>query len=114
MAEPALSLVKERLESFANPAAQKISDSNLKVSALSCFCKVAGRTTRNTRRAWLATERRQTKVGPLRSLLAERELGVRINRAKGEYVVVEIDVFTKPIAAAFARAFREKLAARAA
>ena len=39
----------------------------------------------------------------------QRELGVRVHREKGEYVVIEIDGFTKPIAAAFARTLRQNL-----
>jgi carboxyl-terminal processing protease len=39
----------------------------------------------------------------------QRDLGVRLRRASGEYVVVEIDAFTKPIAASFARGLKEKL-----
>ncbi len=39
----------------------------------------------------------------------QRELGVRMRRESGEYVVVEIDAFTKPIAVGFARVLKEKL-----
>jgi len=39
----------------------------------------------------------------------QRELSVRIRREHGEYAVIEIDAFTKPIAADFARALQEKL-----
>jgi carboxyl-terminal processing protease len=39
----------------------------------------------------------------------QRELGVRMRRERGEYVVIEIDAFTKPIAASFARSLGEKL-----
>ena len=39
----------------------------------------------------------------------QRELGVRLRRERGEYAVIEIDAFTKPIVAAFARALKEKL-----
>ncbi len=38
----------------------------------------------------------------------QRELGLRARRASG-YAIIEIDAFTKPIAAAFARAMKEKL-----
>jgi carboxyl-terminal processing protease len=39
----------------------------------------------------------------------QRELGVRVSREGGEYAVVELDAFTKPIATAFGRSIREKL-----
>jgi len=39
----------------------------------------------------------------------QRELGVRVRREQDEYAVIEIEVFTKPIAAAFARTLKEKL-----
>jgi len=39
----------------------------------------------------------------------QRELGVRARREQGEFVVIEIDAFTKPIATAFAKALKEKL-----
>jgi carboxyl-terminal processing protease len=39
----------------------------------------------------------------------QRELGVRITREKGDYAVVELDAFTKTIAADFGRSRREKL-----
>lgn len=39
----------------------------------------------------------------------QRDLGVRLRRESGEYVVVEIDAFTKPIAVGFARGLKEKL-----
>jgi carboxyl-terminal processing protease len=40
----------------------------------------------------------------------QRELGVRMHREHGEYNVVEIDAFTKPIAVAFTRSLKQKLA----
>jgi carboxyl-terminal processing protease len=39
----------------------------------------------------------------------QRELGVRIRREKGDYAVIEIEAFTKPIAIAFARELKQKL-----
>jgi carboxyl-terminal processing protease len=39
----------------------------------------------------------------------QRELGVRARRAQRDYAVIEIDAFTKPIAAAFIRDLRKKL-----
>lgn len=39
----------------------------------------------------------------------QRELGVRARREQGEYAVIEIDAFTKPIAADFARGLKKRL-----
>jgi carboxyl-terminal processing protease len=39
----------------------------------------------------------------------QRELGVRARREQGEYAVIEIDAFTKPIAIAFARGLKKTL-----
>jgi carboxyl-terminal processing protease len=39
----------------------------------------------------------------------QRELGVRVSREHGEYAVIDLDAFTKPIATTFGRTVREKL-----
>jgi carboxyl-terminal processing protease len=39
----------------------------------------------------------------------QRELGMRIRRERGEYAVVEIEAFTKPIATTFSRSLKQKL-----
>ena len=39
----------------------------------------------------------------------QRELGVRVRREQGQYTVIEIDAFTKPIATAFGRDVKKKL-----
>lgn len=39
----------------------------------------------------------------------QRELGVRVRRERGAFTIIEIDAFTKPIAAVFARTLKEKL-----
>jgi carboxyl-terminal processing protease len=39
----------------------------------------------------------------------QRELGVRVRRERGEYAVVEVEAFTKPIAVAFSRSLKQKL-----
>lgn len=48
------------------------------------------------------------KVGQFRRYWQQRELGLRVRRKK-DMAVIEIDAFSKPIAAAFAQALREKL-----
>lgn len=40
----------------------------------------------------------------------QRDLNLSVRRESGGYAVIEIDAFTKPIAAAFSRALREKMA----
>lgn len=40
----------------------------------------------------------------------QRELGLRIRRERGELAVIEIDAFTRPIVAGFARALKPKIA----
>ena len=39
----------------------------------------------------------------------QRVLGLRVDRVNGNYLVIEIDAFTKPIALSFARIIKEKL-----
>jgi carboxyl-terminal processing protease len=58
--------------------------------------------------SWRTKEGKQKSAGFQRHW-QDRELGLRIRRERGEYAVVEIDAFTKPIAIAFARAVKEKL-----
>lgn len=40
----------------------------------------------------------------------QRELNLRLRREGGKFAIIEIDAFTKPIAATFARALKEKMA----
>ena len=49
------------------------------------------------------------RVAHLSRAWQQRELELRVRRESG-YAVIEIDAFTKPIAAAFARALKEKMA----
>jgi carboxyl-terminal processing protease len=39
----------------------------------------------------------------------QRELGLSLNRESGKYLIIEIDAFTRPIAASFAHILKEKL-----
>ena len=48
------------------------------------------------------------RLGSFQRYWTQRELGVRIRR-EGDYAVIEIEAFTKPIAMAFAREFKQKL-----
>ncbi|HEV2826984.1 MAG TPA: S41 family peptidase [Pyrinomonadaceae bacterium] len=49
------------------------------------------------------------KSARFRRYWQQRELGVRVTRERGDYIVVDLDAFTKTIAADFGRSFREKL-----
>ncbi len=98
---PALSLVKERLENFTKPVGAS--------TRFRVFAKLLdGPLETPVEVGWRGKDGKQ-KSARFDRHWQQRELGVRVSRAKDEYVVVEIDVFTKPIAAQFARAFREKL-----
>lgn len=98
---PALALIKDRLAKSPSSAA------SARVRAFGKLLEGAPETSVEV--GW------RGKDGKLKSARfarywQQRELGVRINREKGDYVVVEIDAFTKPIAATFARAIKDKLA----
>jgi carboxyl-terminal processing protease len=56
------------------------------------------------------TQRGQQKLGRFDRYWQRRELGLRVVRERGNYLVIEIDAFTRPIALSFARLVREKLA----
>ena len=58
---------------------------------------------------WLATEGRQRSSARFVRYWQQRELGLRVRRERGGYAAIEIDAFTKAIAANFARALKENL-----
>ena len=99
---PALSLVKERLESLSKPASAS--------TRFRVFAKLLdGPSDTPVEISWRGRDGKQ-KSARFNRYWQQRELGVRISRAKGDLVVVEIDVFTKPVAAALVRSLRQKLA----
>jgi carboxyl-terminal processing protease len=49
------------------------------------------------------------KSGQFQRYWQQRELGVRVSRERGDYAVIDLDAFTKPIATTFGRTVREKL-----
>jgi C-terminal peptidase prc len=97
---PALSLVRDRLEKFTEPARAS--------TRFRVFAKLLdGPVDAPVDISWRGKDGKQ-KSARFERRRQQRELGVRL-KAKGEFVVIEIDVFTKPIAAAFARSWREKI-----
>lgn len=97
---PALSLVKDRLEKFTEPARAS--------TRFRVFAKLLdGPIDMPVDISWRGKDGKQ-KSARFERRWQQRELAVRMN-TKGEFVVIEIDVFTKPIAAAFARSLQEKI-----
>lgn len=99
--EEALSLVKGRL---AN-----LTDSTSASARLRIFGKLLdGPSGTAVAVSWKGKDGKQ-KSARFERAWQQRELGVRMRREHGEYVVIEIDAFTKPIAASFARSLKKKL-----
>ncbi len=99
--EAALSLVKDRLANSATHASAS--------SRFRTFAKLLdGPAETSVEVRWKGKDGKQKAVRFDRHW-QQRELGVRLRRERGEYAVIEIDAFTKPIAAAFARTLQEKL-----
>jgi carboxyl-terminal processing protease len=98
---PALSLVSDRLRNSAASARASV--------RFRVFAKLLdGPPETPVDISWRGRDGKQ-KSARFNRYWQQRELGVRLNRARRHYLVIEIDVFTKPIAAAFARSLQEKL-----
>ena len=99
--EAAMSLVRKRLaNSFVSASAS---------SRFRAFAKLLeGPPETSVEVSWKTRDGKQ-KSARFDRHWEQRELGVRARRERGEFVVIEIDVFTKPIAAAFARGLKERL-----
>ncbi|HEY8188139.1 MAG TPA: S41 family peptidase [Pyrinomonadaceae bacterium] len=99
--EPASSLIKERLA--ISPGSVSAS------SRFRAFAKLLdGPPGSSVEVSW------RTKDGKRESARfdrhwGQRELGVKVRRVQGEYAVIEIDAFTKPIAAAFTRSLKKRV-----
>ena len=99
--ESASSLIKNRLANLSQPVSTS--------SRFRAFAKLLdGPPETSVAVGW------KVKDGKLKSARfdrhwEQRELGVRARREQREYAVIEIDVFTKPIAADFARSLKKKL-----
>ncbi|HVQ36469.1 MAG TPA: S41 family peptidase [Pyrinomonadaceae bacterium] len=98
---PALSLVQRRLD---------LSTSQSAPSRSRAFAGLMeGPADTQVSVAWKRKDGQQ-RSGNFRRLWRQRELGMRIRHARGGVTVVEIDAFTKAIAAEFSRLFRHKIA----
>ncbi len=99
--EAASSLIKSRLANLPAP-----------VSASSRFRTFArlldGPPQDSVEVSWKTKEGKQ-KSARFDRYWEQRELGMKVRREQGEYAVIEIDAFTKPIATTFARGLKKKL-----
>jgi carboxyl-terminal processing protease len=99
--EAASSLIKERLASSPVPTSA--------TSRFRAYAKLLDGTPGSWVEVTWRTKDGKRKTGRLDRHWAQRELGVREHRLRGEYAVIEIDAFTKPIAASFTRSLKKKL-----
>ena len=100
--EAALALVKSRLTTLSDPASASV--------RFRVFAKLLdGPSGTSVDVSWKEKDGKQ-KSARFERYWLQRELGVRMHRERGEYTVVEIDAFTKPIAVAFTRGLKQKLA----
>jgi carboxyl-terminal processing protease len=99
--EAALSLVQSRLKNLSTaPSAS---------ARFRVFAKLLdGPADTPVEVGWLSKDGKR-KSARLTRYWQQRELGMRMRRERGELAVIEIDAFTKPIAATFARTLRENL-----
>ena len=99
--EAALALVNSRLTKLSEPVSAS--------ERYRVFAKLLdGPSGTPVNLSWKEKDGKQKSVR-LERYWQQRELGVRMRREQGEYAVVEIDAFTKPIAVAFPRTQRTKL-----
>jgi len=99
--DPALSLVKSRLENLSEPPRAS--------ARFRVFAKLLdGPGDTPVAISWKGKDSK-TKSAQFDRFWQQRELGVSIHREQG-YAIITIEAFTKPIAAAFARDLNKKLA----
>jgi carboxyl-terminal processing protease len=99
--EAATSLVRNRLASLSVPVSAS--------SRFRVFAKLLdGPPETSVQISWQGKDGKQESAR-LERHWEQRELSVQARRERGEYAVIEIDAFTKPIVAAFARTVPEKL-----
>jgi carboxyl-terminal processing protease len=99
--ESAAELVKQRLADLSVPVSNS--------SRYRVFAKLLDGPDGNSVSLTWKDKSGKLKSGAFVRYWQQRELGVRIRRER-DYAVIEIEAFTKPIALAFARELREKLA----
>lgn len=100
--EPALSLV------FRRPEPSLSADAALRSRAFASL--IEGPPDTLVHLVWKRKDGSE-KVGTFRRYWQQRELGLRSRRAQGGVAIIEIDAFTKPIVADFAKTMRTKIAA---
>jgi carboxyl-terminal processing protease len=99
--ESASSLIRNRLANLSQPVSAS--------SRFRAFAKVLdGPPETSVNVSWKSKDGKQKSARFVRRW-EQRELGVRARREQGEYAVIEIDAFTKPIAAAFSKGLKAKL-----
>ena len=99
--ETALTLVQNRLANLSGVAGAS--------SRFRVFAKLLdGPAATSVEVSWRGKDGKQ-KSARFDRYWQQRELGVRVRRERGEYEVIEIDGFTKPIAASFARTLKQNL-----
>lgn len=105
--KPALGLVNSRLADTSvsnNPSGTSATTARFRAFAL----LLDGAAGSSVEIRWQRKNGKQ-RTAHFRRDWQQRELGLRVRRESG-YAVIEIDAFTKPIAAVFARAMKEKMA----
>ena len=99
--EAALPLVQSRLNNLSDPANAS--------ARFRVFAKLfEGPSGSFVDVVWRGKDGKQ-KSARVERYWQQRELGVRVGRERGEYAVIEIEAFTKEIAATFARDLKHKL-----
>jgi carboxyl-terminal processing protease len=98
--EPALSLVSRRLEPTVSP------DASLRSRAFAGL--IEGPPETLVRLVWKRRDGSE-KAATFTRYWQQRELGLRSRRAQGGVAIIEIDAFTKPIVADFARVLRTEI-----
>jgi carboxyl-terminal processing protease len=99
--EPALSLIRARL---INPV---VASASLRYRA---FATVLEGTPGSSVEIRWKGKNGSERTARFQRYWQQRELGLRIRRERGGFAVIEIDAFTRPVAANFARTLKQKLA----
>jgi carboxyl-terminal processing protease len=99
--EPAIDLLKIRLANLPDPTSASAS--------FRVFAKLLdGPADTYVDVTWKGRDGKR-KSAQFQRYSQQRELSVRVSRERGEYAVIDLDAFTKPIATTFGRTVHEKL-----